>query len=191
LVTGGYGILFHYQVAETQREKNAALEAEVRALKREVDDLKAPIIRAEPCHPGCFPAGTPIRTPTGTQPVEGVREGDLVTMVGPDGVASPAKVASVFTTKNRLVEVRTEAGNLVTTETQPLALADGGLRAASELKAGARVFRWDGRERLAVTVQSVSPTGREEQVFNLILGDPGIFVANGFLVRSKPPAAAP
>jgi hypothetical protein len=160
-------------------------------LKREVDDLKAPKPLTKPCHPGCFPAGTPIRTPTGPQPVERVREGDLVMVVGPDGTASLAKVASVFTTKNRLVEVRTEAGNLVTTETQPLALADGGLRAASELMAGDRVFRWDGRERLAVTVQSVSSTGREGPVFNLILGDPGIFVANGFLVRSKPPAPAP
>jgi hypothetical protein len=58
------------------------------------------------------------------------------------------------------------------------------------LKAGDRVFRWDGRERLAVTVRSVSRTGREEPVFNLILGDSAVFVADGFLVRSKPPAPA-
>jgi len=36
----------------------------------------------------------------------------------------------------------------------------------------------------------VSLTGREEQVFNLILEDPALFVANGFLARSKPPAPA-
>jgi hypothetical protein len=144
-----------------------------------------------PCHPGCFPARTPIRVPGGSQPIERLREGDLVTTVGPDGAAAPHKVASVFVTKNRLVEVRTEAGTLVTTETQPLALACGGLRAAGELKAGDRVFRWDGRERRAVTVRSVSPTGREEPVFNLILGDSAVFVAGGFLVRSKPPPASP
>jgi hypothetical protein len=97
------------------------------------------------------------------------------------------KVVAVFTTRNRLVEVRTEAGDLVTTETQPLALAGGGLRAAGELKPGDRVFRWDGRARQAVTVRSVTATGRQEQVFNLILGEPAIFVAGGFLVRSKPP----
>jgi hypothetical protein len=188
LVTGSYGILFYYQGAEAQREKNAAQAAEIRALQAEIDQLRAPAPLTKPCHPGCFPAGTQVHIPTGTQPVERVREGDLVTAVGPDGSVSPGKVASVFTTKNRLVEVRTDAGDLVTTETQPLALADGGLRAAGELQAGDRVFRWDGRERLAVTVRSVSATGREEPVFNLILGDSASFVANGFLVRSKPPA---
>jgi hypothetical protein len=146
--------------------------------------------KPEPCHPGCFPAGTPIRTPGGWQLIERLRAGDSVTTVGLDGAAAPGKVLAVFATRNRLVEVRTAAGKLVTTETQPLALAGGGLRAAGELKAGDRVFRWDGRKRRAVTVRSVAATGRQGQVFNLILGAPAIFVADGFLVRSKPPAPA-
>jgi hypothetical protein len=45
-----------------------------------------------------------------------------------------------------------------------------------------------GSKRKAVAVQSVSSTGRTEQVFNVVLGDSVIFIANGFLVRSKPPA---
>jgi len=85
--------------------------------------------------------------------------------------------------------VKTDAGNLLTTETQPLALVDGALRAAGDLKAGDRIWRWDAVERRAVTVKSVSATGREERVFNLVLGEPTVFVANGFLARSKPPAA--
>src|SRR5207237_4907565 len=97
-----------------------------------------------PCHPGCFPAGTAIRVPGGTKTVERIREGDLVMTVGPDGNSAQARVASVFVTKNRLLEVRTAAGDLVTTATQPLALAGGGLQAAGELKAGDRIFRWDG-----------------------------------------------
>jgi len=145
----------------------------------------------EPCHPGCFPVGTPIRTPDGTQPVESIREGDVVTTVSPDGTASSHKVVSVFTTKNRLIEVRTESGNLVTTQTQPLALADGGMRAAGELKVGDRIWRWDGQARKAATVRSVSSTGREEPVFNVVLGDSAIFIADDFLARSKPPLHAP
>jgi hypothetical protein len=141
-----------------------------------------------PCHPGCFPAGTAIRTLDGTRPVESIHEGDIVATVNADGSASSHKVLSVFTTKNRLIEVRTEAGNLVTTQTQPLALADGGIRVAGELKVGERIWRWDGHERKAVTVNSVSSTGREEPVFNVVLGDSVIFVANDFLARSKPPA---
>jgi hypothetical protein len=141
-----------------------------------------------PCHPGCFPAGTVIHVPGGTRLIERVGEGDLVTTVAPDGKTSQAKVTAVFVTKNRLLEVKTDAGSLLTTETQPLALVDGALRAAGELKAGDRVWRWDAGERRAVTVKSVSATGREERVFNLVLGEPTVFVANGFLARSKPPA---
>jgi hypothetical protein len=141
-----------------------------------------------PCHPGCFPAGTLINVPIESKPIERIREGDMVTTVGTDGIVSEAEVAAVFVTRNRLLDVQTDAGNLVTTQTQPLALVGGGLRAAGELKAGDRIFRWNGIERQVVTVRTVSATGREESVFNLILVEPGIFVANGFLARSKPPA---
>jgi hypothetical protein len=142
----------------------------------------------EPCHPGCFPAGTLIRRPEGTVPIEQVRAGDVITTVGPDGRVSKGRVDTVFTTTNRLIEVRTGAGTLVTTETQPLALVDGGLRAAGELKAGDRIWRWEGRERHSVEIRSVAAAPRVERVFNLILSDSALFVANGFLARSKPPA---
>src|SRR5262249_6819442 len=125
-------------------------------------------IPQQPCHPGCFPAGTSIRVPGGTTPVERVREGDLITTVGPGRMTWQGKVASVFVTRTRLLDVGPDAGNLVTTQTQPLALVGGGLRAAGELKAGDRVYRWDGRERRPVTVRSVAPAGREELVINLV-----------------------
>jgi hypothetical protein len=144
----------------------------------------------EPCHPGCFPAGTPIRTPDGERPVESIKKGDAVTMVNDDGKMTSVKVASIFVTRNRLLKVETDAGNLVTTATQPLALADGGLRAAGEFKPGDRVWRFDGKERRAATVRSVTSTGREEPVYNLVLGNREVFIAGGFLARSKPPAPA-
>jgi hypothetical protein len=143
-----------------------------------------------PCHPGCFPAGTLIRAPGGERAVESLRAGDVVTTVDPDGTPGQGKVTSVFVTNNRLIEVRTEAGTLATTETQPLALASGWLRAAGELKAGDRIYSWDGRERRVVAVRAVVATAREAQVFNVVLGDPVLFVAGGFLARSKPPAPA-
>jgi len=144
-----------------------------------------------PCHPGCFPAGTPIHVPGGTRAIERLRAGDVVTTVGPDGTSGQAKVASMSVTRNRLIEVRTEeGGTLATTELQPLSLAGGGLRAAGELRAGDRINSWDGRELRPVKVKSVAATGREAQVFNLVLGEPVLFVADGFLARSKPPAPA-
>jgi hypothetical protein len=156
---------------------------------RYVINLSVPQRRFPPCHPGCFPASTPVRVPDGTKPIESIREGDLVTTVGADGRPSSAKVTGVFATRNRLLEVRTEGGTLVTTETQPIALEGGGFRPAGELKRGDRVCRWVGGERRAVAVLGVSLTGREAEVFNVVLGDPRAFIVESFVVRSKPPAA--
>ncbi len=142
----------------------------------------------EPCHPGCFPAGTLVQTPRGARRIEEVRVGDAVTTVGPAGEVGVGKVQSVFVTRNRLVRVETEAGELFTTLTQPLCLAGGGVRAASELRAGDRVLRWQGGKRQAVHVRRATITEREEAVFNLVLGGEEVFVAGDYLARSKPPA---
>lgn len=142
----------------------------------------------EPCHPGCFPAGTLIEVAGGTKVIELLRAGDLVTTVGVNGVASPGKVSGVFITKNRLIEVQTEGSTLVTTETQPLAIVNGELRGAGELKAGDEILAWEEGKVRPVKVQSIKRTERITTVYNLVLGDPVLFVAGGFLARSKPPA---
>jgi hypothetical protein len=144
--------------------------------------------RIQPCHPGCFPSGTPIQIPGGAKAVEDLRAGDTVTTVGADGKAGKGKIAAMFVTRNLLVEVNIEGKTLITTETQPLSLADGKLKAAGELKAGDRIYAWSKGERTVAAVKSVVATGREARVYNLVLGDPVLFVADGFLARSKPPA---
>jgi len=141
-----------------------------------------------PCHPGCFPAGTPVDVPGGTKAVEDLRPGHEVTTVGPDGRPGRGKVAAMFVTKNRLVQVNIEGKTLITTATQPLSIADGTLRAAGELKAGDRIHIWLKGERSAVVVKSVDVTERDATVYNVVLGDPVLFIANGFVARSKPPA---
>jgi hypothetical protein len=143
-----------------------------------------------PCHPGCFPAGTAILVPGGTKLIENVRVGDVVTSIGKDGQAARAAVEKLFTTTNKLVEVRTDHGAAATTDAQPFCLTDGEFRKAGELKAGDKVWQWRDGRRAEAVVRSVAPTGRQEQVFNLILGDSRMFVAGGFLVRGKPPADA-
>jgi hypothetical protein len=152
-----------------------------------VIDLALPP-QPEPCHPGCFPAGTAIRIPGGTTTIERVKEGDIVITVGPEGQAAAAKVEAVFVTRNQLMEVRTEGRTLLTTKTQPLALEGGQYRPVSDLKPGDRVWRWSEGKRLAVPVLEVRDTAREAQVFNLVLGAPTTFIAGEFLARSKPPA---
>jgi hypothetical protein len=141
-----------------------------------------------PCHPGCFPAGTPVLTPDGTKRIELIKAGAVVTTIGTDGQPIPTKVQHVFTTTNMLVEVRTDQAMAVTTDSQPLCLTSGEFRKAGELKAGDRIWQWRDGRRAEAVVRAVAPTGRHEAVFNLIVGDSAMFVAGGFVVRGKPPA---
>ncbi|MBI3860781.1 MAG: hypothetical protein HY290_02675 [Planctomycetia bacterium] len=141
-----------------------------------------------PCHPGCFPAGTLVLIGDRIVTIEKLRVGDAVTSIDADGRAANRKIEHVFTTKNRLVELRTDGGRLLTTRTQPVALVRGGFHTVEELKAGDKVWQWRDGARQAAVVQSVAPTDREEQVYNLVIGDSAIFVAGDFLVRGKPPA---
>lgn len=141
-----------------------------------------------PCHPGCFPAGTAVRVERGVVPIERIGKGDVVTTVDADGKAVARKVTDVFVTKNTLVQVRTSEGILSTTATQPLCLASGKFAPAGDLKAGDKIWQWHSGERRAVAVVEVTPTKRETEVYNLVLGDSIVFIAGDFLARSKPPA---
>jgi hypothetical protein len=141
-----------------------------------------------PCHPGCFPSGTRIETPGGNKAVEDLRAGDVVTTVGTGGKPGKGKVAAMFVTRNILVEVNIEGKTLICTGSQPLALADGKLKGAGELKAGEEIQVWVKGAKGTAKVKSVVITGRESLVYNAVLGDPVLFVADGFVARSKPPA---
>ena len=71
-----------------------------------------------------------------------------------------------------------------------LVRAGGGFRPAGELSPGDLIGRWEGGERRPARVRAVVPTGRETQVFNLVVGESAVFVAGGFLARGKPPPDA-
>ena len=144
-------------------------------------------ILMEPCHPGCFPAGTLVDSPQGRRLIEFIEMGDVLTTMSTDGIASTATVTSVFVTTNILWKVRTEAGILQTTKIQPLCLADGKIKAAGELQPGDLVLHREDEVVRAVQVLDVSSTERMAHVFNVVLGDSEIFVAGGYLARSKPP----
>lgn len=156
---------------------------------RHVIDLLLPP-QPEPCHPGCFPAGTLVQTPDGATPIERIQVGDMVNSIAVDGRLAKATVESIFVTRNDLLEVRTTGATLVTTTTQPMALENGGFKSAGELKPRDRIWRWNGTERQVASVTEVTPANRKGQVFNLVLGVPTIFIAGDFLVRSKPPEDA-
>jgi len=142
----------------------------------------------EPCHPGCFPHGTLVETPAGARAIESIHVGDVLITFAPSGEGSTAAVQSVFVTTNRLWQIETEAGTLLTTEIQPLCLSTGQTIPAGRLQAGDSILHHQGGQLQPVQVRSVAPTSRIEPVINLVLGDSQNFIAGGYLARSKPPA---
>ena len=141
----------------------------------------------EPCHPGCFPAGTLVVTPSGLKEIQTVGKGETVTIVSADGTATSGPVESVFETCNKLLDLTSDAGTLRTTETQPLCLVAGGFSDAGKLKPGDQIWKWTDGKRAAVTVKEIKPVDGTSAVFNLVVGTDKVFVANGFLARGKPP----
>lgn len=163
-------------------------EAELSRLTKTFPEAEQREILPEPCHPGCFPRGTLVETTQGPRSIESIQLGDSLTAFLPSGEPVIAAVQSIFITDNRLWKVETAAGGLLTTETQPLCLSTNEIRPAGKLVLGDQILHFHDGEILPVKILSVSPTGRTVKVFNLVLGDSELFVANGFLARSKPPA---
>ena len=143
--------------------------------------------QSPPCHPGCFPAGTTIATPGGPKRIETIIGGDVVTLIDREGVSTNGTVNSTYQTTNRLIEIRTDFGNVLTTVTQPFCLQGGGFRPAGELIAGDRIWRWSEGKRCPARIEAIVATERDAMVYNLVVGESAIFVAEGFLARGKPP----
>jgi hypothetical protein len=142
----------------------------------------------EPCHPGCFPRGTLVETLQGRRLIETILPGDLLTVILPEGSSASVAVQSVFVTHNRLWQIDTSAGRLITTQIQPICVATDRTVRAGDLQPGQSILHYENGELRAAEVASVAPTDRIEQVFNLVLSNSEVFVAGGFLARSKPPA---
>ena len=121
---------------------------------------------------GCFPAGTTIATPSGLVAIETLQPGAVVLT----GQGATTAVEATFVTRARVLTLRTDAGLLRTTAEHPVLCADGKFRDAGELVRGARLP--------GVLVTGVA-LGTEELVYNLRVGSPHTFVANGFVVHNK------
>jgi hypothetical protein len=152
-------------------------------------------ILPEPCHPGCFPHNTLVSTPRGSVRIDAIACGDEVYAISGAGQRISLPVVSIFRTRNRLWVVETSGGRLVTTETQPLMATTGSAVEAGKLRPGDVILRWQEATTPTGTLEpveviSVRSTPRVAPVINLVLGNRESFVANGFLARSKPPAAA-
>ncbi|MFB3893466.1 MAG: Hint domain-containing protein [Phycisphaerae bacterium] len=134
---------------------------------------------------GCFPAGTCVQTPDGPRPIETLKPGDEVVSIDDAGRMVKSRAVGVFSTESPLLLLRTDRGELRTTAEHPIALAGGGFRLAGELAPGEAVLFWrDGRAQHAAVIE-VRHTCEVVTVYNLTVGRPHTFVADGFLVHNK------
>lgn len=171
-----------------ERWRHEFSEADLVRAQQVFPEAKAQELLAEPCHPGCFPAGTLVETDEGARTIESLVPGDRTIIHLPTGKVAVATVSEIFVTENWLWKVETDGGDLITTQTQPLCVAWDEAVQVGKLKRGDMILQQRDGAILEVKVLSVTPTEKSAKVYNLILGDAEVFVAGGFVARSKPPA---
>ncbi len=163
-------------------------EAELSTMRRWFPEANFVVERPmEPCHPGCFPWGTMIETAKGLRAVEQIKVGDSIIAILRTGEVTKIPVSSIFRTHNRLLEIHTTEGTLLTTPQQPLCMTSSKNVAAGKLGPGDIILVWRKGKATPAKVNQVVITDRIEPVINLVLDDSEAFIANGFVARSKPP----
>ncbi len=165
-------------------------KVDVARLEKAFPEAEVQEILPEPCHPGCFPAGTLVETPHGERPIEELAVGDRLVTILPDGTRALGTVESIFVTLNTLWKVDAADGSILTTQTQPLCRADGTIEQVGKLRPGDLLLRSTGKTVREVELLEVTKTAQVAKVYNVILGDSQNFIAGGFVARSKPPASA-
>ena len=134
---------------------------------------------------GCFPAGTRIATPKGPVAIESLASGDDILAVTGDGLTVRSTVKTVFVSKDTMVRIKTNGGELVTTAEHPVSLKEGMFKQAGELHPGDRIMKWKNGRLTAKTVRKVLSTEDEEIVFDLQVGEPHTYVAEEIVVHNK------
>jgi predicted lipid-binding transport protein (Tim44 family) len=134
---------------------------------------------------GCFPAGTPIRTPGGETPIERLFPGKTVVGIDSDGRPVEARVEKIFDTRSLVLVVETDHGLLRTTPDHPLGVPDGEFVPAGRLRPGQKVLTWNGGSVLPATVLKIRMEEKDEPVYNLSVGSPNTFLAVNFVTHNK------
>ena len=134
---------------------------------------------------GCFPAGTRIRTPRGDLAIETLQPGDEIFGVDAGGAEITTTVEFVEATQSALWTIETSQGVLQTTAEHPLLSAGGNFLAAGELKPGARIVVWNHGQTEPALIRQITASTNRQLVYNLRVGPPHTFIADGFVVHNK------
>lgn len=132
---------------------------------------------------GCFPAGTAVLTPSGSSPIEKLSPGDAVTAFENGGLKNTV-VTSVLRTEGIPYEILTGAGKTSATAEHPFFTRAGYVKAA-ELEPGMEIGFVSGGRTGWSKVKSVRALAAVVPVYNLSVGGPRTFIADGFMVHNK------
>ena len=132
---------------------------------------------------GCFPAGAAILTPSGTVPIEKLSPGGLVTAFDGGGLRTAAVIA-VIRTEGVPYEILAGDGKTSATAEHPFLTRAGYVKAA-DLKPGMETGFAAGGRTGWTTVKSVKALQKTVPVYNLSVGGPNTFIADGFMVHNK------
>ena len=134
---------------------------------------------------GCFPAGTPIRTPGGQTTIQDLSPGDPVIGIDSDGKEVTARVEAIHSARARILTLRSGGEMLLTTADHPVKLTGGGFHEAGDLVHGAFVDTFEEGRLSSRMIETVSEDVEDRQVFNLSVSGPHVFIASGFVVHNK------
>jgi predicted lipid-binding transport protein (Tim44 family) len=134
---------------------------------------------------GCFPAGTLVTTPGGDRPIETLAPGDLVVAIDDAGRAVQTRVQARYETVAARFTLTTDTGRLVTTAEHPLRGTDGQFREAASFRPGDLLSTWHRGRLHATAVRTVESASDLVTVYNLRVGEPHTFVADGYVVHNK------
>ncbi len=124
-------------------------------------------------------------TPNGGRAIESLRERDVVVAITSEGKKKEVTIYATIKRRSRLLTVVTDGGALVTTEEHPLWMGGEIFRNAGTLKPGDQVMMWIADAAIPVTVVMLERGHEEVDVYNMEVGSPHVYVANGFVVHNK------
>jgi hypothetical protein len=119
----------------------------------------------------CFAAGTPLRTPDGSQLIEQIRPGDYVLCRDENDSMGPVEsklVGEIFVKQGLVLELTIGGQIIRTTAEHPFYVYGQGWTAAQELHVGVQVLCEDGTQ---VAIERVRDTGSWETLYNLRVAD--------------------
>ena len=123
---------------------------------------------------GCFVAGSPVDTPSGSRAIQDIRPGDTVYSVDKDGNKTEARVKLTTTALEDVVEVYFENGKKwLTTSSQWF--FDGNKFYDVWQHNGHDVVTLDGTTK----IKNIEEAGRKEMVYDLIVEGKNIFFIDG------------